>query len=261
MALGKTDDYKFFLQRSENWRNLFDTVSGFIRPKNERGEWIEPFDPYHTPGFVEGNAFNYTWFVPHNPEGLIRAMGRERFIERLDQAMEKSAKANFNAAGDNFSAFPINHGNETSMEVTALFNRAGAPWLSQKWARAIQEQYYGTTPYDAYPGDEDLGQMSAWFVMSTLGLFQLDGGCCVEPYYELTSPRYEKMVIRFDSKYGRGKSLTIIAKGASKANMYIRSARLNGRKIEGFKIPSAELLKGGVLDVEMSGVPLTTSNQ
>lgn len=261
MTLGKTDDYKFFLQRSENWRNLFDTVSGFIRPKNERGEWIEPFDPYHTPGFVEGNAFNYTWFVPHNPEGLIRAMGRERFVERLDQAMEKSAKANFNAAGDNFSAFPINHGNETSMEVTALFNRAGAPWLSQKWARAIQEQYYGTTPYDAYPGDEDLGQMSAWFVMSTLGLFQLDGGCSVEPYYELTSPRYEKMVIRFDSKYGRGKSLTIIAKGASKANMYIRSARLNGRKIDGFKIPSAELLKGGVLDVEMSGVPLTTSNQ
>lgn len=256
LTLGKTDDHRFFLERSENWRNLFDTVSGFIRPKNVKGEWIEPFDPYHTPGFVEGNAFNYTWFVPHNPEGLIQAMGRERFVDRLNQAMEKSAKANFNAAGDNFAAFPINHGNETSMEVTALFNWAGAPWLSQKWARAIQEQYYGTTPYDAYPGDEDLGQMSAWFVMSTLGLFQLDGGCSVEPYYELTSPRYEKMVVRLDSKYGRGKSLTINAKNASKSNMYIRSARLNGRVVEGFRIPASELLKGGVLDIEMSNIPL-----
>lgn len=250
-SLGKTDDYELFIKRSENWRNLFDTESGFIRPKDANGEWIEPFDPYHTPGFVEGNAFNYTWFVPHNPEGLVEAMGSKRFIERLDQAMEKSAKANFNAAGDNFSAFPINHGNETSMEVTALFNWAGAPWLSQKWARAIQEQYYGVTPYDAYPGDEDLGQMSAWFVMSSLGLFQLDGGCGSDPCYELTSPRYERMTIRFDSKYGRGKSLVINAKNASKTNMYILSARLNGRMIDGFKIPASELLKGGILDIEM----------
>lgn len=261
LTLGKTDDHRFFMQRSENWRNLFDTVSGFIRPKNAEGKWIEPFDPYHTPGFVEGNAFNYTWFVPHNPQGLIRAMGQERFVGRLDQAMEKSAKANFNAAGDNFSAFPINHGNETSMEVTALFNWAGAPWLSQKWARAIQEQYYGTTPYDAYPGDEDLGQMSAWFVMSTLGLFQLDGGCSVTPCYELTSPRYEKMIVRLDPKYGRGNTLVINAKGASRSNMYIRSARLNGQAVEGFKIPVAELLKGGVLDIQMDSIPHSTTLQ
>lgn len=93
-SLGKTADYEQFSKRAENWRNLFDTQSGFIRPKDSSGKWIEPFDPYHTPGFVEGNAFNYTWFVPHNPTGLIEAMGRERFVERLDQAMEKSARAN-----------------------------------------------------------------------------------------------------------------------------------------------------------------------
>lgn len=255
LALGKTDDHELFSKRSESWRNLFDTVSGFIRPRNADGEWVEPFDPYHTPGFVEGNAFNYTWFVPHNPTGLVDAMGRERFVARLNDAMERSARANFNAAGDNFSAFPINHGNETSMEVTALFNWAGAPWLTQKWSRAIQEQYYGTTPYDAYPGDEDLGQMSSWFVMSTLGLFQLDGGCASEPYYELTSPRYERMTVRLDSKYGRGKELVISAKGASKSNMYIRSVRLNGRPVDGFRIPAAELLAGGVLELEMSDAP------
>lgn len=254
-TLGKTEDYETFLKRSENWRNLFDTESGFIRPKDDKGKWVTPFDPYHTGGFTEGNAFNYTWFVPHNPKGLIQAMGSDRFIQRLDEAMEKSSRANFNASGDDFANYPINHGNETSMEVTALFNYAGAPWLSQKWARAIQEQYYGTTPYDAYPGDEDLGQMSGWFVMSTLGLFQLDGGCSSEPCYELTSPRYEKTVIRLDSKYGRGDALTILADGASKKNCYIQSATLNGKPLHSFRIPAADLYKGGTLHLKMGDTP------
>ena len=191
-VLGKTDDFKWFDERSNNWCNLFDPKSGFMRPKDEHGNWIEPFDPYHTPGFTEGNAFNYSWFVPHNPDKLIGMVGKDRFVSRLDKAMEQSAHANFNAAGDNFSAFPINHGNETSMEVAYLFNWAGAPHLTQKWVRAIQEQYYGTTPYDAYPGDEDMGQMSSWFVMSAIGLFQMDGGCSEKPYYELASPRYPR---------------------------------------------------------------------
>jgi predicted alpha-1,2-mannosidase len=254
-TLGKHDDADYFMRRSENWRNIFDTVSGFIRPKNEAGAWIEPFDPYHTPGFVEGNAFNYTWFVPQNPHGLIEAMGRERFIARLDEAMEKSSRANFNAAGDDFSNYPINHGNETSMEVTALFNWAGAPWLTQKWVRAIQEQYYGVTPYDAYPGDEDLGQMSGWFVMSALGLFQLDGGCSQNPVYELTSPRYPKAVIRLDGKYGRGQTFVIEAKNASKENKYIQKVELNGQPVNDFRIPQSEVLKGGHLTVEMGASP------
>lgn len=255
LTLDKKEDHAFFLKRSENWRHLFDEESGFIRPKDEKGDWITPFDPYRTGGFTEGNSFNYTWFVPQNPEELIKAMGQERFVTRLNEAMEKSSHANFNAAGDNFSAFPINHGNETSMEVTALFNHAGAPWLSQKWARAIQEQYYGTTPYDAYPGDEDLGQMSAWFVMSALGLFQLDGGCAQTPLYELTSPRYEKALIRFDKKYGRGESLTILAEGASAKNCYIQSAELNGVPLDSFKIPAEQLYKGGTLKLRMGDTP------
>ena len=253
--LGKEEDYQFFNKRSGNWRNLFDTKSGFIRPKDEKGQWVEPFDPYHTPGFTEGNAFNYTWFVPHAPEQLIEAMGRERFVDRLNRAMEQSARANFNAAGDNFAAFPINHGNETSMEVAYLFNWAGAPHLTQKWVRAIQEQYYGTTPYDAYPGDEDLGQMSSWFVMSALGLFQLDGGCSVQPTYELSSPRYPKMTIRLDGKYGRGERLVIEAPGASKQNCYVRSVTLNGKPVDGFRVPQSELLQGGTLRFEMSDRP------
>ena len=165
--------------------------------------------------------------------------------------MEQSAHANFNAAGDNFSAFPINHGNETSMEVAYLFNWAGAPHLTQKWIRAIQEQYYGTTPYDAYPGDEDLGQMSSWFVMSAIGLFQMEGGCSEKPFYELASPRYPKITIRLDGKYGRGKTFVIEAPGASKENKYIQSVTLNGKPVNSFKIPQEEVLKGGKIVVEM----------
>lgn len=249
--LGKEDDYRYFDQRSNNWCNLLDPETGFIRPKDAEGNWISPFDPYHTPGFTEGNSFNYSWFVPHNPEKLVNMVGKERFIDRLDKAMEKSSAANFNAAGDNFAAFPINHGNETSMEVAYLFNWAGAPRLTQKWVRAIQEQYYGTTPYDAYPGDEDLGQMSSWFVMSALGLFQMDGGCSQHPVYELASPRYPKMTIHLGGRYGRGETFVIEARGASKENKYIKSVKLNGKPVEGFKIPQSEVLKGGSLVIEM----------
>lgn len=254
-TLGKKEDYDYFIRRSSSWKNIFDPATGFARPKDEYGKWVEPFDPYHTPGFVEGNAFNYSWFVPHDPSGLVDQVGQERFVSRLDQAMEKSAKANFNAAGDNFSAFPVNHGNQTSMEVAYLFNWAHSPWLTQKWSRAVQEQYYGTTPYDAYPGDEDLGQMSSWFVMSTLGLFQMDGGVGQVPTYELGSPRYPKMTINLGQKYGRGSFFVIEAKNASKVNKYIQKVELNGRLINGFSIPQAEVLKGGTLVIEMGDKP------
>lgn len=253
--VGKEDDYQYFDRRSDSWSALFDPESGFIRPKDEHGNWVEPFDPYHTPGFTEGNAFNYAWFVPQNPDKLIRSVGQKRFIERLDKAMEQSSHANFNAAGDNFSDFPINHGNETSMEVAYLFNWANAPWLTQKWIRAIQEQYYGTTPYDAYPGDEDLGQMSSWFVMSALGLFQMEGGCSKEPFYELASPRYPKMTIHLGNRYNRGESFVIEARNASKENKYIQSVTLNGKPVTGFKIPQQEVLKGGEMIIEMGKYP------
>lgn len=254
-VLGKEADYNHFNKRADSWENLFDVETGFIRPKDDKGNWINPFDPYHTPGFTEGNAFNYTWFVPHNPEKLVNLMGRERFIERLDKAMIKSARANFNAAGDNFSEFPVNQGNQTSMEVAYLFNFAKAPWLTQKWSRAIQEQYYGTTPYDAYPGDEDLGQMSSWFVMSAIGFFQMDGGCGAIPQYELASPRYPKITLNLGEKYNRARMFVIEAENASKENMYIQSATLNGVPVKGFRINQADVLKGGNLKIIMGNTP------
>ena len=141
------------------------------------------------------------------------------------------------------------------MEVVYLFNWAGVPYLTQKWARAIQEQYYGTTPYDAYPGDEDLGQMSSWFVMSAIGMFQMDGGCSQEPVYELGSPRYPKITIHLNGKYGRGDKFVIEAKNASKENKYIQNVTLNGKPVNDFRILQKEVLKGGYLQIQMGDTP------
>lgn len=253
--LKKDKDYELFMKRSGNWQNIFDSKTGFMRPKNADGTWHEPFDPYHTPGFVEGNAWQFSWFVPHNLTGLVDAIGKERFVARLDSAMHQSQKVNFNALGDNFSKYPINHGNQPNMQSCYLFNYAGIPWLTQKWAREIQEKYYGIGPRDAYPGDEDQGQMSAWYVMSTLGLFQMDGGAAAYPQYELGSPRFEKITIHLSDKYYDGNTFVIKAKNASRDNKYINSAKLNGKKWDSWKIPQNEIIKGGELILEMKNVP------
>ena len=255
LALGRKDLAETFLQRSQNWRNVFDAETGFARPRKANGEWQTPFDPFKQDSFVEGNAWQYTWFVPQDVPGLVAAMGRDRFVNRLNEAFEKSAPTRFNAAGDRFWLFPLNHGNQPTMHVAWLFNWAGKPWLTQKWARAILDAYYGHNPADAYLGDEDQGQMSAWFVMSALGLFQTDGGCRVDPIYELGSPLYPKVVLHLSKEYYGGKTFTITARNASRANRYIQSAKLNGRPLNAWWIPQRDVVRGGKLELELGPQP------
>jgi predicted alpha-1,2-mannosidase len=257
LALGRNDIAEQFLKRSQSWRNVFDAETGFARPRKANGDWVTPFDPYHTPSFVEGNAWQYTWFVPQDVPGLVAAMGRDRFLSRLNEAFEKSAPTRFNAAGERFADFPINQGNQPTMHVAWLFNWAGQPWMSQKWARAILGAYYGHNPADAYLGDEDQGQMSSWFVMSSLGLFQTDGGCRVNPIYEIGSPLYPKVVLHLSKEQYGGKTFTIEARHASRANTYIQSARLNGRPLDRWWIRQKDLLKGGRLVLELGPAPNT----
>jgi predicted alpha-1,2-mannosidase len=254
---GRQDLAEQFLKRSRSWRNQFDPETGFARPRKANGEWVTPFDPYHTPGFVEGNAWQYTWFVPQDVPGLVQAMGRERFLSRLSEAFEKSAPTRFNAAGERFDLFPINQGNQPTMHVAWLFNWADAPWLSQQWTRAILDAYYGHGPADAYLGDEDQGQMSSWFVMSSLGLFQTDGGCRVNPIYEIGSPLYPKVTLHLSKRHYGGKTFTIVAKNASKQNRFIQSARLNpdGSGLNRWWIRQKEILRGGRLELELGPTP------
>jgi putative alpha-1,2-mannosidase len=131
----------------------------------------------------------------------------------------------------------------------------GEPWQTQKWSRSILDRYYGYGAGDAYLGDEDQGQMSAWFVMAAIGLFQMDGGCNAEPIYELGSPMYRKITIDLGERYGRGSEFVIEARGATQNNKYIQSATLNGQPLETFWFPASELLKGGSLVLEMGSEP------
>jgi predicted alpha-1,2-mannosidase len=254
-ALKKDSIYKALMKRSENWRHIFDKEVGFVRPRKKDGSWLEPFDPYRAPGFCESNAWQYTWYVPHNVSDLVDAMGRERFIQRLDKGMQESEKVFFNALGDDFTRYPINHGNESNMQSCYLFNYTGQPWRTQKWARAIQEKYYGAGPRDGYPGDEDQGQMSAWYVMSTMGLFQMEGGCSINPYYELGSPRFKKVTIHLNNDYYTGKAFVIEAKDVSLENKYIQAAYLNGEELQKPWFYQSELKKGGCLKLIMGPEP------
>jgi predicted alpha-1,2-mannosidase len=257
-ALGKTSDYQMFLKRGYNWRNVIDKDMGYARMKDAKGNWKEDFDPYQSGAnhhYVEGNAWQLTYFVPQDVPALAKAIGKERFIERLDWGFTESDKTRFNGMNDQYWNYPVMQGNQQSMHFAFLFNWVGKPWLTQKWSRAIIDRYYGIGVSNAYLGDEDQGQMSGWLVMASLGLFQTDGGCSTEPVYEIASPLYEKVEIDLGRQFGRGEKFVIEAKNASRLNKYVQSANLNGETLQDFKFPARELLKGGKLELEMGPEP------
>jgi len=257
-ALGKDKEYAEFLDRSNWWRNAIDPESGFARLRKADGQFEPDFDSFKSGAnhhYVEGNAWQLTFFVPQDVPGLAKAIGIDRFRKRLGWGFEESNKWRFNAPNDRYWDYPIMQGNQQSMHFAFLFNWVGQPWQTQRWSRAITDRYYGTGLANAYLGDEDQGQMSAWFVMVALGLFQTDGGCRVEPIYEIGSPLYEKAVIHLGGRYGRGESFTIEAHGTSRKNRYVQRAALNGRPLETFWFPARELLRGGTLVLEMGPEP------
>jgi len=254
-ALGHDDDYKTFTKRGQYYRNVFDPDVGYMRQKHQDGTWVKDFSPYKGRGFVEGNSWQFTWFAPQDVAGLIELIGKDEFNRRLDKGLEDSVDNNFNATGDRMADFPINHGNQPNMQSAWLFNYSGKPWLSQKWSRQIMERYYGVGPLDGWPGDEDQGQMGAWFVMAAMGLFEMDGGCAVKPIYEIGSPLFDRIVIRLDRKYYPGEQLVIEARDNSKQNVYIQSASFNGKPLNKPWIYHAELVKGGTLILEMGPKP------
>ena len=257
-SLGKDDVVQEFTRRSENWRNVIDTESGYARMRYSNGEWEQNFDPFRSGAnhhYVEGNAWQLTFFVPHDVPSLVDIIGRERMVERLKWGFEQSERYRYNAPGDQYWDFPVVQGNQQSMHFAFLFNWAQAPYLTQRWSRSILERYYGYGAANAWLGDEDQGQMSAWMVMASIGLFQTDGGCSVEPHYEIGSPLFEQVKINLGNRYGRGGELIIKANNASLDNKYIQSASWNGKPLNSFLIPAKELLGGGVLELQMSSEP------
>ncbi|MCG8308885.1 MAG: GH92 family glycosyl hydrolase [Cytophagales bacterium] len=266
LALGKQKDYKQFTKRAFNYKNVFDPSVGYTRRKYRNGDWVEDFNPYGQvawlgSGYVEGNAWQYTYFVPHDVHGMIRLMGKEEFNSRLEEGFATSALHKFNSEQlgsnslDGMGVLPVNHGNQPNMQAAYLFNYSGKPWLTQKWVNEIMNNYYGSTPHGGWLGDEDQGQMGAWFVMSAMGLFQMDGGASVKPVYEIGSPKFEKISIHLDKNYYPGKTFVIEAKNVSDENIYIQSATLNGKALNKPWFYHDELIKGGTLSLNMGPAP------
>ncbi|MCP4312765.1 MAG: glycoside hydrolase family 92 protein [Bacteroidetes bacterium] len=265
-SLGKEKDYREFSRRAFNYKKVFDPEVGYMRRKHEDGSFVAGFSPYGDvswlgSGFVEGNAWQYTYFVPHDLQGLIGLMGRDEFNDRLEKGFEKSALHQFNSEklGSNslegMGVLPVNHGNQPNMQAAWLFNHSGKPWLTQYWVREIMENYYGLSSEDGWLGDEDQGQMGAWFVMSAMGLFQMDGGASVRPVYEIGSPLFEQVSIKLDEEYYPGGEFHIEARNTSKKNRYIQSATLNGTPLNQPWFYHRDLVEGGKLVLEMGAEP------
>jgi putative alpha-1,2-mannosidase len=182
-------------------------------------------------------------------------IGADEFNRRLTFGFEQSSKSNFNAVGDRPELVYINHGNQPNMQAAYLFNYSGKPWLTQNWTREIMNKFYGTNPYNGWPGDEDEGQMGAWFVMSAMGIFEMDGGASTKPIYEIGSPLFPKTTIYLDSKYYKGKTFTIEAKNTSNTNRYIQSAMLDGKPLNKPWFYHSDLVDGGKLVLVMGPKP------
>lgn len=256
--LGKDDDYHLLMEYSNSWKHLFDSTTNFIRPKRADGSFIESFDPYEPwRGFQEGNAWQYTFYVPHDPAGLISKLGKDKFNDRLNTVFETAQELGF-GGGEKVDAFSgvrhiYNHGNQPSLHISWLFNFSGKPWLTQKWTRAICDEFYGTDELHGYGygQDEDQGQLGAWYVLSALGLFDVKGFTDVRPIVEIGSPVFEKAVIQL----GNQKTLVIETKNNSDENVYIQSAEFNGEDFHNAWLYRDELMAGGKLIFYMGSQP------
>lgn len=257
-SLGNEKDYDYFNDRGNWWKNAIDVESGYARMKDSKGEWLKDFDPFKSGAnhhYVEGNAWQLTFFVPQDIPGLANWIGADVFSERLEWGFEESVKWRYNGPNDQYWDYPVVQGNQQSMHFAYLFNYLNKPWLTQKWSRSIAERYYGRGISNAYLGDEDQGQMSAWYIMTAIGLFQMDGGTRSQPVYEIGSPMFEEIQIDLGEQFGRGREFVIKAKNNSKANVYIQNATLNGKKLNSFYFSAEELLQGGELILEMGAEP------
>ncbi|WP_346318051.1 GH92 family glycosyl hydrolase [Chitinophaga sp. YIM B06452] len=261
-ALGKTGDYNTLLKLSQSWENIFDPTNKYMRPRYADGRFVDNFKPTEPwRGFQEGNAGQYTFYVPHDPEGLVAKIGREEFNKRLDSIFTAAQKTTF-GGGTTIDAFsglsaPYNHGNQPCLQMPWMFNYSGKPHLTQKWVRAICNEFYGTEGVHGYGygQDEDQGQLGAWYVMSAMGLFDVQGGASAKPVMQIASSLFDKVKIKLNKKYYRGNTLEIVTHNNSAGNIYLRQPTFNGKKLPQNSIPFEQLTRGGKLVYTLSDKP------
>jgi predicted alpha-1,2-mannosidase len=253
-TLGKTEDAAYFSKRAESYRQYFDPETKFMRGKMSNGKWTSPFDPamsnHEGSDYTEGNGWQYLWLVPQNVEGLIGLLGgKEAFADKLDQLfkVEQGVKGEKASADISGLIGAYAHGNEPGHHTSFLFNYAGRAWRTQEINRQIQTEMY-TAKVDGLCGNEDCGQMSAWYIFSALGFYPVNPS---ELKYQFGSPLVQEAKIEVTN----GKTFTVKAPLASVANKYIQEVRLNGKPLDRTYITHLEIMQGGVLEFIMSNTP------
>ena len=253
----KGSDYlrerQLYEQRARNFENLFDTKTGFFRPK-KNGGFVEPFAPNEvTFGFTEGNSWQYSFFVPQDVNRLMELMGgREKFVSKLDELFTTDQKLGGREQADLTGLIgQYAHGNEPSHHIAYLYSYAQEPWKTQKYVRQIMDNFYKPTP-DGLIGNEDCGQMSAWYILSASGFYPVTPG---DGKYVFGTPLFPEMTYRLEN----GKTFTIRAKNVSQKNTYILNAKLNGAPYKKAFVTHDQIMSGGLLEFAMIDQPVTTA--
>lgn len=266
-GLGKEQDYELFSRRAGNYQNLWNPDKGWMWPRDHQGNWedSEEFDHLTYAGpWVESNGAQYTWWVPHDLNGLAELMGGQKiFTDKLNNSFEKAQEHLFTSGIahametlEDYRRVYINYGNQQSMQTAWLFNHSGAPWLTQYWTRQISEEVYGHLTYDrGYSGDEDQGLMGSLAVLIKMGLFSVDGGVYHEPFYEIGSPIFDKITIQLNQNYYSGETFVIETENNGPENYYIQSATLNGETWDKAWLKHVEVVEGGSLHLKMGPIP------
>ena len=272
--IGKEKDYKYFIKRAENYKNVYDKETGFMRPKMLDGSWLKLceknqenkiikddnhsyyscFDPLliglrPNRHYTESNAWQYLWSVQHNVNGIIELMGgKENFTNKLDRFFTMSPEVsgpNYVGVVGTIGAYV--HGNQPSHHVAYLYNYAGQPWKTQEKAQQIMSQFYQDTP-GGICGNDDMGSLSSWYVLSAMGFYPVAPGSNI---YAIGSPLFEQVTINLEN----GKQFTVKAKNVSESNIYIQSATLNGKPLNKSFIKHEDIVNGSELILEMGGEP------
>lgn len=252
--LGKAEDAAYFRKRAMNYKNYFDKETGFMRGKLRNGNWTTPFDPafskHEGSDYTEGNAWQYLWLAPQDVNGLIELLGgKEPFADKLDQLFKVEVGVSGEEASPDISGLigAYAHGNEPGHHTTFLFNYAGRPWRTQELNRQIQTTMYTDKP-DGICGNEDCGQMSAWYIFSVLGFYPVHPA---DLQYQFGSPLVQEAQVEL----APGKVFTVKAPQASKENKYIQSVKLNGQPLNRSYITHQEIMDGGTLEFTMGPEP------
>ena len=256
--LGRDADYEYFLRRSGNWRNLLDPETGYMRGKDSKGEWRTPFAPiaYQGPGSVngwgditEGFTMQYTWSVPHDFQGYMDAAGKDLLLKRMDEMFTIEMDENIPGAHDIWGRIGgYWHGNEPCHHVLYLYNQLGKPWECQKWVRYVADNFYGNKP-DALSGNDDCGQMSAWYIFNCMGFYPV---CPGSDWYAVGSPCVPELKVHLSD----GGVIEMTTKGWSKEAVYVKEVWLNGERLREPVIRYDAIKDGAKLCFVMSRKPV-----